>query len=323
MFIQMTLEDLFGLDSSRVLEDGKGLYSLPTGRQTEKYGMVHVPASPSVWPAWAKAPTTSAICGRSSDVSLRTATLQSSLESRLRARMDVNGSPEYVLTWKHWDMALGVPICALRASQRRTSGKDCSGWPSPAVQNADGGPNPLGNVGEHFTLQTAAVMAGWPTPRHGKVTSEELESWQKRQQDGKVATMPLGLVAQIAGWCSPMAQDGSRGGMPPRPHDTGVPLSQQAALAGWATPSARDHKSDSSQLTSEELYGAKGRPLSRQAWETGATTGYPAAMEKRGVLNPDLPRWLMQFPAEWLLCAPTETCTGTTARARPKALATR
>lgn len=57
--------------------------------------------------------------------------LQSSLENRLRARTDVNGSPEYVLTWKHWDMPAGPPICALRASARHTSGNGCSGWQTP------------------------------------------------------------------------------------------------------------------------------------------------------------------------------------------------
>ena len=41
------------------------------------------------------------------------AALQRALENRLRARMDVNGSPEYELIWKPWDMAGGSPIwCA-------------------------------------------------------------------------------------------------------------------------------------------------------------------------------------------------------------------
>src|SRR6266576_2238665 len=45
--------------------------------------------------------------------------LQRSLENKLQARMDVNGSPEYALTWKELDMPSGVPICVLRASARR------------------------------------------------------------------------------------------------------------------------------------------------------------------------------------------------------------
>ena len=41
-----------------------------------------------------------------------------------------------------------------------------------------------------------------------------------------------------SGWVSPTAQDGARGSLPPRPHDTGIPLSQQVALTGWPTPTS-------------------------------------------------------------------------------------
>jgi hypothetical protein len=68
--------------------------------------------------------------GPSSFGSSPTANLQSSLESRLRERLGGNGSPEYELTWKHWDMPAGVPICALRASARHTLGNGCIGWPT-------------------------------------------------------------------------------------------------------------------------------------------------------------------------------------------------
>jgi hypothetical protein len=52
-------------------------------------------------------------CGPLFTRSSPSADLQRSLESRLRARMDVNGSPEYALTWKDWDMPSGVPdLCA-------------------------------------------------------------------------------------------------------------------------------------------------------------------------------------------------------------------
>src|SRR5690606_25554218 len=57
--------------------------------------------------------------GRIGDGSSISADLQSFLESRLRARMAAYGSPEYVLTWKHWDMPSGPPICALRARARK------------------------------------------------------------------------------------------------------------------------------------------------------------------------------------------------------------
>jgi len=59
------------------------------------------------------------------------ASLQWCLESRLRTMMDVNGSLEYALTWRVWDMPAGLPICALRASARRTGEQGFTGWATP------------------------------------------------------------------------------------------------------------------------------------------------------------------------------------------------
>ncbi len=100
--------------------------------------------------------------GQSGSPSSPSAALQLSLESRLRARLGGNGSPEYKLTWKHWDMPSGLPICALRASAPRTSGKGSGGWPSLKSSNITGA-GTRGEGGEN--LQTTAQMAGWATPR--------------------------------------------------------------------------------------------------------------------------------------------------------------
>jgi hypothetical protein len=63
------------------------------------------------------------------------ADLQSSLESRLRARLDVNGSLEYVLIWKHWAIGSGPQICALRALERPTDGSGFIGWLTPSARD--------------------------------------------------------------------------------------------------------------------------------------------------------------------------------------------
>lgn len=88
------------------------------------------------------------------------ASLQRFLENKLRARMGANGSPEYALIWKHWDMPAGLPICALRASARRTSGSGFTGWPTPNATDSTG-PGTQGRQGG-MNLQTAV---GWATPR--------------------------------------------------------------------------------------------------------------------------------------------------------------
>lgn len=74
-------------------------------------------------------------CGPLFTASSPSAALQQSLENKLRDRLDVNGSPEYVLTWRELDMPAGVPICALRALARRTYDKDFSGWPTVSARD--------------------------------------------------------------------------------------------------------------------------------------------------------------------------------------------
>lgn len=152
-----------------------------------------------------------------------------------------------------------------------------TGWPTPAVQNASGGPNPLGNTGEHFTLQTAAVLAGWSTPS-ATVWGGTAEQHLERKAKAIEAGSKMGLVvsnlqcqAQLAGWVSPTAQDGERGTNPPRPTDTGVPLSQQVAGLGATTESS------------------------------SVETGKPVAYQ----LNANFSRWLMGYRPEWSSCVDT------------------
>ena len=151
---------------------GPMLSSSRGGQKTSQSGQGPARASRSRKQASAKGQQTLAISGPNSTDSSPSATLQSSLESRLRAALDVNGSPEYVLTWRHWDMPSGPPICALRALGRRISGSGCTGWPTPnAIPERRGGlqSNPDKAMqrraqGHMLNLDDAATLAGWATP---------------------------------------------------------------------------------------------------------------------------------------------------------------
>jgi hypothetical protein len=151
------------------------------------------------------------------------ASLQRSLENRLHQNLDVNGSPEFALTWKAVDMPAGAPICALRASGRRTSGKDYGGWPTPVEDDAN---NATRATGQFQSLTWTSLTAGWPTPntmtggqtsRGGDRKGELLigglvKGWPTpstrdhkggyqggRIRNGKISTDVLDVVAQISG----------------------------------------------------------------------------------------------------------------------------
>lgn len=79
-------------------------------------------------------------------------------------------------------------------------------------------------------------------------------------------------------------------------------MSLHHQAAGWATPSAWDCQGSHG--------GGQGASLRSDAQEVvhGNRRGLLGdKMEKRGALNPDLPRWLMGFQAEWGKSAPMAT----------------
>lgn len=261
---------------------GPTLFDSLDGMTPAPSGPAPVRASRSARRARGKAKRTRATSGLSFSDSSPSADLQRSLESRLRAMTDVNGSPEYSLTWSRWDIGWRVPICALRASGRRTSDSGCTGWPTPkaieppenyetakARQDklkkvmAEGGQRWSGCMGLSAIAHTA--MAGWPTPDTGA-----------RGPD----------TAEPGNWTRPSG------------HNRASTLQRAAWMAGWATPATTDHKGSSKP-------GQRRGQLSEQAEVTGPTpssssaeTGKPVAYR----LNPHFSLWLMGYPAAWGSC---------------------
>ena len=264
--------------SSPASEDGLGLYDSQDGQMMLLSGPVAARASRSRKPGSAKAPRTSATCGRSGEISSPSADLQSSLESRLRAHLDVNGSLEYVLKWKHWDMKSGPQICALRASARRISDKGCSGWRSPDANNRGGAIQDPAKVisrmegGHQINLEDQAVLAGRATPTR-------LDSTNTRNR--------------TAGRADPHSKH----------HDGQTLCDQVWDLAGWQTPTVEDAARKGS-LENYRKYVEEGQTsgcrLRAQVHASGIPTmSSPAQTGKRGALNPRFSLWLMGFPAEW------------------------
>ena len=276
--------------SSPASEAGRSPCSSQEWIRLDLFGPDPALVSHSVMPGSGLENSTNATSGQPSTASSRSAILQSSLESRLRARLHCNGSMEYSLTWKVRTTPARRRICALRAQARKQTSKSSM------------------NLREQWSIAGKVLLvrrtsdsdfSGWPTPMANKLTPQTREDF----------TPNLAAVALLAGWCSPTAQDGSRGSLPPRPQDTGVPLSQQAAMAGWCSPSARDWKDTPGMATTGVNPDGSTRnrmdQLPRQA--AGAiSTSCPAQTEKRGesrgALNPVLSCWMMGYSTEWLMC---------------------
>jgi hypothetical protein len=109
----------------------------------------------------------------------------------------------------------------------------------------------------------------WPTPRAQKVSSEKADSWQKRQQAGKVATPPLPLAAAM--WPTITAQDAKNNAGASQFQRNTKPLNVEAALhCSHPTPTA-----------------------------TGAVS--------QPILNPAFTEWLMGWPIGWTESVPAVT----------------
>ncbi len=106
----------------------------PVGRKIGRCGPAVAHASHSPLRGRVGKKKTQDICGPIFDDSSPSAVLQRSLANKLRQKLDTNGSPEYVLTWREWDTQSGPPICVLQAKARPTSDNGFIGWPTPRTQ---------------------------------------------------------------------------------------------------------------------------------------------------------------------------------------------
>ena len=145
-------------------------FDKPNGPMIVQCGPEAAPANLSARQAKERGLLTSGTFGPLSIGLSKSAVLQSSLESRLRARLSILGSTLYKLTWKPWTTPSGRSRSRLRASALRTSATAFTGWPTTLVNDSLGsthcytGWNLNGTRKIALKLPGAAKLAGWGIP---------------------------------------------------------------------------------------------------------------------------------------------------------------
>ena len=155
-------------------------------------------------------------------------------------------------------------------------------WMTPRACEAQN--PPMGVDKRHHGL-THQVTKQWATPRSGKTTDQNPETWALRQAKGDVATMPLG--AQVKCWGTPAANDANKQNVMCEvnskqaglPKSVGLELQRQ-----WGTPTARDHKSGRG---NEERQYKESTPMVER--------------QQSGKLNPRWVETLMGLPIGWTM----------------------
>ena len=122
--------------SSQESEFGALHCATPDGPMIDLFGQAPVRASLSARQAQELGLLTSGTYGLQCSTSSSSASLQQSLESKLRAKTQSLGSTLYKLTWKPWVTPSGRSRFRLRASVLRTSETGFIGWPTPRAKES-------------------------------------------------------------------------------------------------------------------------------------------------------------------------------------------
>lgn len=315
-----TSTDLSNVTFSQALEDGLTHSGWLVGPTTDPSGQDRALASHSVAPEKAKELTMNVTFGPLFGGSSPSETLQNSLESRLRVSLEGCGCLEYELTWKRWDMQSGPPICALRASARRTSAKEGfgeDGWPkTPLASDAEGGVMEIrpGADGKYKLRDWAQMASGWPPSASRDHKDTPGMSIMGKNPDGSERAR-LDQLPRVAGLTGPDQSSGPAemessegclpgGWMSPKASDCKSPgisrdvhLKPQAEFAGNPTPRTPTGGAESADRKQElGRTDSGGSDLQAMAME------YALPNMEGWKLNPFFSLWLMGYPPVWAFC---------------------
>jgi len=284
----MTSRDSHSATGSRVLAAGQRHFDWQDGAMTEQCGQVPAPASHSPPPADSEGLQMHGTSGQSGSASSKPAARRSSSASKSHPQK-LSARSLRLLSLTRFSGAITPPPTDTQTdSLNRNLLGQIVGGSMEYVETWKGRITPCGR---RYWAHTASGRrtsdrdcggseAGWPTPQ----AKEQNETSEKKVSRGAHAGLNLRNAAELV------------------------------FPAGWVTPSARDHK-DTPGMAAESTNNdgttrQRVDQLPRQVYHLlpgMEPSGSNAETEKRGVLSPDLSRWLMGYPAVWLSCVDWET----------------
>ena len=274
-----TLEDLPNATSSPASVCGRLPCDAQDGQTIDQGGQRVAPASLSARQVPKQDLMTQDTFGLTSSASQASADLQSLLESRLQAKLSSLGSTLYKLTWKPWITPSGVSRSRLRASVRRTSETERTGWVTPTSRDHKDTPGMVAQrdgKNRADQLPRQAYLAGWPT-----CTVTDANRGEKYDPFAKNKT--LNMAGQLAGWPTPSCNNDR----------TGNPQSAMSMTREDGSK-VQQRLQDFAAICRPARLTASGQML------TGSDAGTPSG----GQLAPSHSRWLMGLPRAWDECAP-------------------